>query len=69
MPSAPPAVRERTFRFGQANLQAERFGGLPDDSPRRGAFLKEMMKCSIYALCEVSESARNAIRTQLGMSR
>lgn len=69
VPPAPPAVRERTFRFGQANLQAERFGGLPDDSSRRGKFLKEIMKCSVYALCEVSSDARNAIRAELGMSR
>lgn len=59
----------RQFRFGQANLQAERFGGLANDGSARGVFLRDVMKCSVYALCEVSETARNAIRDVLGMSR
>jgi len=68
-PQAPPMVHERKFRFGQANLQAERFGGIDDDSPRRGEFLRDKLDCSIYALSEVSESARNAIRSVLGADR
>ncbi|MFZ1410819.1 MAG: peptidoglycan-binding protein, partial [Micropruina sp.] len=68
-PLVPRTVRERRFRFGQANLQAQRFGGLDDSSPRRGKFLKDSMNCSIYALSEVSETARDAIRAVLGASR
>jgi len=69
VPPVPPAVHERKFRFGQANLQAQRFGGLDDDSPRRGVFLRDEMNCSVYALSEVSEAARNAIRAVLGADR
>jgi hypothetical protein len=68
-PQAGPAVHERKFRFGQANLEAERFGGIDDDSPRRGEFLRDKLDCSIYALSEVSEKARNAIRAVLGEDR
>jgi hypothetical protein len=68
-PQAQPTVHERRFRFGQANLQAERFGGIPDDSVRRGEFLRDELKCSIYALCETSEKARTAIRAVLGAER
>ncbi|HEY3547683.1 MAG TPA: peptidoglycan-binding protein [Propionicimonas sp.] len=68
-PRAQPVVRERKFRFGQANLEAERFGGIDDDSPRRGEFLRDKLDCSIYALSEVSEKARNAIRAVLGEDR
>ncbi len=68
-PQVPPSVHERRFRFGQANLQAERFGGLDNTSPRRGEFLQDVMKCSIYALCEVPEASRNAIRAVLGTER
>lgn len=64
--STPP---RRRFRFGQANLQAERFGGLADDTARRGEYLRDQMKCSIYALCEVPEASRNAIRAVLGAKR
>ena len=66
VPPAEPIERSRRFRFGQANLQAERFGGVDDSSPRRGEFLRDEMNCSIYALCEVSEEARNAIREGAG---
>lgn len=69
VPQLPPAPRSRDFRFGQANLQAERFGGIADTSPKRGEYLRDSLKCSIYALCEVSETARNAIRAVLGPSR
>lgn len=64
----PPATR-RKFRFGQANLEAQRFGGLLNISDDRGEFLRDEMKCSVYALCEVSENARNAIREVLGADR
>ncbi len=68
-PRAVPVVHERKFRFGQANLQAQRFGGIDDDSPRRGEFLKDKLNCSVYALSEVSQRARNAIRAVLGEER
>lgn len=54
------------FRFGAANLQAQRFGGLTDTSAKRGQYLRDEMRCSIYCLSEVTETARNAIRRQLG---
>jgi len=69
VPPAEPIEHVRKFRFGQANLQAERFGGLDNSSRRRGEFLRDEMRCSIYALCEVSEEARNAIRDVLDASR
>ena len=59
-------TKDAAFRFGQANLQAERFGGIDDDSLRRGEFLSSKLGCSVYALSEVSERARNATRTALG---
>lgn len=68
-PQVPPSQRERKFRFGQANLRAERFGGIDDDSLRRGEFLRDKLDCSVYALSEVSERARNAIRAVLGAER
>lgn len=58
----PPPPVYSDFRFGQANLKAERFGGLDDDSPKRGQYLEDKLNCSLYALCEVSEDARNATR-------
>lgn len=64
-PAEAAVVKERLFRFGQANLQAERWQGLDDSSARRGQFLDKEMNCSVYALCEVSEEARYAIRDQL----
>ena len=64
----PPATR-RKFRFGQANLEAQRFGGLLNISDDRGEFLRDEMKCSVYALCEVTEAARDAIRAVLGADR
>lgn len=68
-PQTEAPATERKFRFGQANLQAERFGGLVNESPRRGEFLRDVMKCSVYALCEVPEQARDAIRAVLGETR
>lgn len=64
-----PVATSRKFRFGQANLQAERFDGPANLSDLRGQFLRDQMKCSVYALCEVSENARNAIREVLGADR
>lgn len=64
----PPAVNQSQdvqFRFGTANLQAQRFGGISDTSTARGKFLESKMKCSVYALQEVTETARNAIRKEL----
>ena len=69
VPQAAELPTERKFRFGQANLQAERFGGLANESPRRGEFLRDVMKCSVYALCEVPEPARDAIRAVIGATR
>ena len=66
-PVAEQTVTERDFRFGQANLHAERFGGPERSTPNRGEFLRDVMKCSIYALCEISEEGRDAIREVLGM--
>ena len=57
------------FRFGQANLRAARFGGLPDTSTARADFLKSKLNCSLYALSEVSEVARTAIDKRLGAAR
>ena len=57
------------FRFGQANLRAARFGGLPDASNARADFLKSKLNCSLYALSEVSEAARTAIDKRLGAAR
>ncbi len=69
---APPEVPvpvlpiSADFRFGLANLQAQRFGGLADTSPRRGQYLKTTMQCSLYVLTEVPEKSRDAIRKALG---
>lgn len=68
-PVAEQTATERDFRFGQANLHAERFGGPERSTPNRGEFLRDVMKCSIYALCEISEEGRDAIREVLGMDR
>lgn len=68
-PRAVPTVHERKFRFGQANLQAQTFGGIDDDSPLRGKFLRDKLNCSVYALSEVSDHARTAIRKVLGLDR
>lgn len=62
----PTEPGEVLFRLGQVNLRAARFGGLPDDSPARGEFLRTTLACSMYALSEVSETARDAIRAALG---
>ena len=64
VPVPKPAYRD--FRFGWANLQAGRWKGLPDNSPKRGEFLRTVMKCSVYGLCETNEVARDAIRDELG---
>lgn len=69
---APPEVPvpvppiSADFRFGLANLQAQRFGGLADTSPRRGQYLRDKMACSLYVLTEVPEKSRDAIRKILG---
>lgn len=63
-PTEPPA--SVAFRFGQANLHAQRFGGPADSSPKRGEYLRDKMSCSIYALSETTEAARTAIRKVLG---
>jgi hypothetical protein len=68
-PVVQPAATRRKFRFGQANLEAQRFGGLLNISDDRGEFLRDEMKCSVYALCEVTEAARDAIRAVLGADR
>lgn len=54
------------FRFGLANLQAARFGGLSDTSARRGEYLRDKMACSLYVLTEVPEKSRDTIRKVLG---
>ena len=64
LPDTPTGGVE--FRFGAANLQAERFGGLVDASAKRGQYMRDEMRCSIYCLSEVTETARDAIRRQLG---
>lgn len=65
----PKPVGPRDFVFLQANLQAERFGGLDDSSPKVGEWLKKHGRASIMALCEVSEERRNAIRKVYGASK
>ena len=61
--STAPAVQP--FRFGQINLQAERWGGVDDASGTRGDWLAEKMRCSVYCLAEVTETARNHIRAAI----
>ena len=66
----PPSPEEQgMFRFGQANLRAARFGGLPDASNARADFLRAKLHCSLYALSEVSKAARTAIDKRLGAAR
>ncbi len=60
---------QRDFRFGQANFESEKFGGFERSTPDRGAFMRDVMKCSIYALCEVKQEGRDAIRAVLGPER
>lgn len=66
-PQPPTGVLD--FVLLQANLQAERFGGLPDRSTVVGEWLKETGNASMMALCEVSETRRDAIRGVYGMSK
>lgn len=54
------------FRFGQINLEAARFGGLPDASKARGQYLRDKLVASVYALSEVPEPIRDAIIGVLG---
>lgn len=68
-PGSEEPATEGDFRFGQGNMHAERFGGPERSTPNRGAFLRDVMKCSIYALCEISEEGRDAIRAVLGVER
>ena len=62
-------MTQRDFRFGQANLHAEHFGGQERPTPNRGEFLRDVMKCSVYAFCEISEEGRDAIRDVLGKDK
>lgn len=66
-PYATPQPTDRQFRLVWANGQAERWGGVADNSPRRGQELRTL-KPSIIAGCEFSETARNATRKILGGS-
>lgn len=69
IPSPPPVPvppLSAAFRFGLANLQAARFGGLSDTSARRGEYLRDKMACSLYVLTEVPEKSRDTIRKILG---
>ena len=54
------------FRFGQINLEAARFGGLPDASKARGQYLRDKLVASVYALSEVPEPIRDALIGVLG---
>ena len=64
-PSPPAGPTNVDFRFGQVNLEAQRFGGDKDSSKSRGTFLAEDMRCSVYCLAEVTEAARDAIRATI----
>lgn len=64
---ATPQPADRQFRLVWANGQAERWGGVADNSPRRGQELSTL-RPSIIAGCEFSETARNATRKILGGS-
>lgn len=64
-PPAPIPQTEAKFKFGQVSGQLARFGGLQDDSPRRGEFLRNRMDCSLYSLTEVNEENRKAIIKEL----
>lgn len=66
MPAPEPTPSGVAFRFGLANLQAARFGGISDTSPRRGRYLADEMKCSLYVLTEVPRRSRDTIRAVLG---
>lgn len=59
-----PTVRK--FRFGQANVQGSRFGGLPDESPLRARRAEALLNASIYALSEINEDTRDAWRAITG---
>ena len=64
----PPAPKPNAvdFRYGWANLHAQRWGGLADRSPKRAAFIKSELKASVLGCCEMSETARNATFRALG---
>lgn len=63
-PDPQPKIIERDFTLLQANIRAARFGGLRDDSSAPGNWIKKQ-GASVLALCEVSETRRNAIRKVL----
>lgn len=64
-PTPEPAEGAK-FRFGQVNLQLARFGGLRSGDKAKAVFLRDKMRCSLYALSEVDEDDRDAIRDLLG---
>ena len=72
-PPKPPVVKPTfaDFRFGQANMLAQRFAKPSDKAPKDtapddGEALKTFLGCSVYALCETPEPNRYAIRDVLG---
>jgi len=61
----PGPTKIQKFRFGTFNAQYKAWGG-DGNLKADGVFLKRDMRCSIYALQEVDEANRNAIRAVLG---
>lgn len=57
----PTAVK---FWVGSFNMQEQAHGGLSDTSVKRGKFLRDEVKASIYALQECPEKMRDAIKGQ-----
>ena len=65
-PTPEPKPQAIGFRYGFANLQAERFGGLSDKSAKRAEFISGELKASVVGLVEMSETARNTTYGKLG---
>lgn len=63
--SVPNPAASATFTFATMNREAERFGGLDDQSLAPGRYMKDKIRASIYTLSEVSETARDSIKKTL----
>ena len=63
-----PAPKPKTvdFRYGFANMQAQRFGGLSDRSAKRAEFISGKLKASVVGLVEMPEAARDTTYGKLG---
>ena len=65
-PKPNPAPKGIDFRYGWANLRAQRWGGLADSSAKRADFIKSKLNPSLFGGCEMSETARIATYRRLG---